>query len=120
MDVNSLTANKIKELRLGLEKSQAEIAKELGLSHSAYERMENGKVDINLKMLERIANYYSISIPELITQKNSNNYYCENSQALAIQQGNNQTFNFNVNKEDLEKAVEVLTKIIKVDTNSKK
>jgi transcriptional regulator with XRE-family HTH domain len=119
MDVNSLTANKIKELRLGLDKSQAEIAKDLGISNSAYERMENGKVDINLKMLERIANYYNISIPELITQKNSINYYCEHSQAIAIQQGNNQTFNLNVEKEDLEKAIDVLTKIINVEKASK-
>lgn len=110
MDINSLTASKIKELRISTEKSQSEIAQDLGISHSAYERMENGKVDINLKMLERIATYYSITIPELITQKNSNSYHYENPNAINIQ-GPNSTFNFNLSKEDLDKVAEVLTKI---------
>lgn len=112
MDINSLTANKIKELRLDTGKSQDEISKEMGLSKSAYERLENGKIDINLKSLELVAKYYNLNVSELITQKTATSYHCEHSQALAIQQGNNQTFNFNVSKEDLEKAVEVLTKII--------
>jgi transcriptional regulator with XRE-family HTH domain len=111
MDINSLTANRIKELRLETGKSQEIIAKEMGLSKSAYERLENGKIDISLKSLEVVASYYSVTVNELITQKNGTSYHCENSQALAIQQGNNQTFNFNVSKEDIDKVVEVLSKI---------
>ena len=119
MDINSLTANRIKELRLESGKSQEVIAKEMGLSKSAYERLENGKIDISLKSLEVVASYYNITVNELITQKNGNNYHCEHSQALAIQQGNNQTFNFNISKEDIDKVVEVLNKISK-ETKRKK
>ena len=113
MDINSLTANRIKELRIESGKSQEMIAKEMGLSKSAYERLENGKIDINLKSLELVAKYYNLNVSELVTQKNATSYHCDNSQALAIQQGNNQTFNFNVTKEDIDKVVEVLTKISK-------
>jgi len=111
MDINSLTANRIKELRIESGKSQEVIAKEMGLSKSAYERLENGKIDISLKSLELVAKYYNLNLSELVTQKNATSYHCENSQALAIQQGNNQTFNFNVSKEDIDKVVEVLSKI---------
>lgn len=110
MDINSLTANRIKELRLEVGKPQAEIAQSLGISPSAYERLENGKIDINIKTLERIATYYNISVPELITQKNSNNYHYENQSALNIQ-GPNSTFQLYLTKEDLDKADELLTKI---------
>lgn len=118
MDINSLTANKIKELRIESGKSQEIIAKEMGLSKSAYERLENGKIDINLKSLELVAKYYSLSVAELITQKNSTSYVYENPSALNIQ-GANSTFNLNLTKEDMEKVTELLTKI-KTSTDSKK
>ncbi len=110
MDINSLTASKIKELRLETGKSQVEIAKEMGISPSAYERLENGKVDINLKSLELVAKYYNLNVSELITQKNATSYHCENSNAINIQSPGS-TVNFNVSKEDIDKVVEVLSKI---------
>lgn len=118
MDINSLTASKIKELRLGIDKSQVELANELGISPSAYERLENGKVDINLKSIELIASYYNISVPELITQKNATSYHCEGSNAINIQSPHS-TVNFNISKEDIDKVVEILTKITK-ETKGKK
>jgi len=110
MDINSLTASKIKELRLETGKSQVDIAKEMGISPSAYERLENGKVDINLKSLELVAKYYNLNVSELITQKNATSYHCENSNAINIQSPGS-TVNFNVSKEDIDKVVEVLSKI---------
>jgi transcriptional regulator with XRE-family HTH domain len=112
MDVNSLTANKIKDLRLDTGKSQADIAKELGLSASAYLRLENGQVDINLKTVERIAEFYQISIGEVINQKSQNIYNCQHSHGVAIESPNS-TFNYNFNVEAIEKAVEVMTDIVK-------
>ncbi len=111
MDINSLTANKIKELRADTGKSLEKLASELQLSKSAYERLENGKIDINLRSLELIANYYNISVSELIAQKSGVNYKCDNSTAIAIQQGNNQTFNLNLSKEEIDQLVNVLTKL---------
>lgn len=109
MDINSLTASKIKELRLETGKSQVDIAKEMGISPSAYERLENGKVDINLKSLELVAKYYNLNVSELITQKNATSYHCENSNAINIQSPNS-TVNFNFSEEDAEKMVEIVKK----------
>lgn len=119
MDINSLTASKIRELRLGVDKSQAEIAKELGLSPSAYVRLENGKIDIHLKVLERLADFYQISIGEIINQKNQDIYNCNNSHGFAIKSPN-PTFNFNFNVEALENAVTVLNDIIDLSKKEKK
>lgn len=118
MDINSLTASKIKELRLETGKSQVEIANEIGISPSAYERLENGKVDINLKSLELVAKYYNLNVSELITQKNATSYHCEGSNAINIQSPHS-TVNFNISKEDIDKVVEVLTKISKESKGKK-
>lgn len=111
MDINSLTASKIKELRLNIDKSQDELAQELKLSSSAYRRLENGSVDINLKTLEKLADFYQISVGEIINQKSQSIYNCQNSHGVAIKSPNS-TFNYNFNVEAIEKAVDVLTDII--------
>lgn len=112
MDINSLTASKIKELRLNINKSQEELATELGVSPSAYRRLENGSVDINLKTLERLADFYQVSIGEIINQKSQKIYNCQNSQNAVIESPNSTFINCNFNVEALENAVDVMKDII--------
>lgn len=118
MDINSLTASKIKELRLETGKPQNVIAKELGMSPSAYVRLENGNVDIDLKTLELVANFYQLSVGEIISQKNQDVYHLEGAHGVAIK-SQNPTFNYNVDIPSLEKAVSVLTDIIKLGKGKK-
>ena len=45
---------------------QNTLADELGIHPSYYSRIERGKVDVSLALLEKIADFYSISLDVLI------------------------------------------------------
>lgn len=111
MDINSLTALKIRSVRKEKGFSQIDIAQKIGLSQSAYGRIENAEVNIILNDLEKISQALECPINELLQQK-SNVQNLENSRALQLGQDNNQ-FSLTINvssKEDLDKIIEVINK----------
>jgi transcriptional regulator with XRE-family HTH domain len=67
MDLNQLTASKIKELRLGKGYTIEALAQELGIAKGNYSRMENGKVDITLKRLEALSQILKEPVESLLS-----------------------------------------------------
>lgn len=55
MDINTLTAVRVKETRLKQGLSAEAVAMELGLSKSSYSRLENGQTEITLVKIEALS-----------------------------------------------------------------
>ncbi len=72
MKLNELTASKIRDFRKSMGYTVEAVAKDLGISKTAYSQMENGHIEITLARVEAIANVYNIPIWELIPIKNMN------------------------------------------------
>ena len=82
----------IKELRVKNNKTQAQIAEILGLDTSAYGKLERGATDITLTKLEILANFYNMSVVELISYPHKNviadtqqDIFCEEKVTLTIE-----------------------------------
>lgn len=73
MNINALAAFKIKQLRHKLGLSSEAMAKDLGISRTAFSQLENGKVEITLNRIETIANRYAVPLSELIPSARNNN-----------------------------------------------
>jgi transcriptional regulator with XRE-family HTH domain len=56
----------LRELRKKNGKTQLELGDLLGISDSAYARMERGESDITLSKLKKIANFYNYTSAELL------------------------------------------------------
>ncbi len=82
MNINELTALKIKEIRKGANISAEAVAANLAISKTAYSQLENGKVEITLSRLEAIAKIFNMPLYSLIHQSNG-------SQTIQITNGEN-------------------------------
>lgn len=60
---------KLKELRLEHERTQKDVAQGLGIIVQTYQKYESGQRNPKLKTLMKIAEYYNISINELIEEQ---------------------------------------------------
>lgn len=60
---------KLKELRIKSGLSQTQLAKQLGVSQQSYARWESGKYTPTLDTIQKVSNYFNISIEELISDK---------------------------------------------------
>lgn len=63
---------KLKELRKSLNLTQAEVAKALNLTDKTYGNYENGNTDPTINTLINLADYFHISIDELIGREHDN------------------------------------------------
>lgn len=61
---------KVERARLGV--TQADVAKDLGVSTEAYTTYENGRVDIPLSKAIAIANYFEVSLDYLFRNSSNN------------------------------------------------
>lgn len=59
----------IKQLRNNLNKTQEQVAKDLGMQRSKFSRIETGESDIDTKTLIKLADYFSCSIDYLLCHK---------------------------------------------------
>lgn len=105
MNLNNKVAVRLKSLREEKNISQLALAKSIGLSNSAYSRIENGEVQITLNILEKIAEEFKISINEIMNFPNSNINNFNNNQLCPIQNG---ILNINLSAEQILKVLEVL------------
>ena len=71
MDINKLTAQRIKELRAEAGYSSEDVASEIGISKTAYSQLENGKVEINLSRLDKLAQIFKVPLSSFIPNSNS-------------------------------------------------
>ena len=66
---------KIKELREQLNKSQQEIANDLGLKIRTYQEIERGNNQANYETLIKLSNYFNRSIDYILDNINEQNIY---------------------------------------------
>ena len=59
-------SNNIKRLREDKELRQKEVANALDIGYSNYNKIENGNREISVKELQRLAQFYNISIDQVI------------------------------------------------------
>jgi len=60
----------LKELRKSYGYTQLDLAATLDIDNSTYAKIERGTSDINFSKLERIANFYKMSVVELLAYPN--------------------------------------------------
>ena len=63
---------KIKLLRIELDKTQEELAKELNLPRTKYARFESGESKIPITILKQLADYFDVSLDYLCDRKWNN------------------------------------------------
>jgi transcriptional regulator with XRE-family HTH domain len=95
MNLNQLTASKIKDIRRNLGFTTEAMAKDLGISKTAYSQMENGKVEITLSRIEMIAGICNIPVTEIIPVTSPNQQVINGSgnyNSAATHNGDNNFF----------------------------
>lgn len=63
---------KLKELRKKINLSQDKLAKELNIAQTTYHNYENKITEPNIQTLIKLADYFHITIDELVERKNTN------------------------------------------------
>ena len=77
MDINVKIASRIKALRNEKGYKAEIVAQELEMSKAAYSQMENGKIDITMTKLQKIADYFSIPIASILQENNGSTFNIE-------------------------------------------
>lgn len=78
MNINQLTAHKIKELRLKLNLHADAVASELQIDKSNYSKLENRRVEITIAKLEAVAKVLKVPIAALLPISPSSNVNINN------------------------------------------
>lgn len=68
---------RMKELRQQINKSQKDVADDLGIVRTKYARYEVGESNPNIDMLIKIADYFNVSLDYLCGRPNSNLIFTE-------------------------------------------
>ena len=61
-----MTFSRIRDLREDNDKKQIELAKHLNIDQSTYSDYENGKINIPIEQLIKIADFYNVSLDYLV------------------------------------------------------
>lgn len=61
-----INANRLKEIRKKLGRTQHEVAQYIGITQNAYSYWENGKVKIDNESLKKLSDYFNVSIDYLL------------------------------------------------------
>ena len=61
-----MTFSRIRDLREDNDKKQIELAKNLNIDQSTYSDYENGKINIPIDQLIKIADFYNVSLDYLV------------------------------------------------------
>lgn len=72
MNINTLTAHRIKEIRSQLGVTSQSVADELDITISSYSALENGKVSITIERLYQIAQIFNVPLSRIIPGMDTN------------------------------------------------
>mgnify|MGYP001109505433 CR=1 FL=1 len=108
MNVNSLTAQKLRSLREDSGMSQEELSKELKLSPSQIGRIENAKIEITLNQLQLYSDYYHRPIIELIGEKASVVVHWHQPKGIGVQNGNGNTLHCHLPPELVDRLMQIV------------
>ena len=81
--MKNITLEKIREKRKELRITQEKMAELLGMSQSGYAKIEQGKTQLNLFKLHKIADTLQIEVSELIEPVNGNTWLNNNTAECA-------------------------------------
>ena len=84
-----LDFSRIKDLRLKNNISQKEIAKYLGINQSTYSKFELNKAAISIELLNKLSNYYHVSLDYLLKITDKPNIKVDNEEIDKVQAGKN-------------------------------
>lgn len=118
MNINQLTAARIKELRAKNGLTAEAVAQNLNISRSAYSQLENGHVEITLSRIELLAEVFNVPFEEIIPSSTTNHQTYNNNKG-GINGNNNanntHTFNnfFANNEENLEAVLDAIKSVLK-------
>ncbi len=116
MNINQLTANKIKELRLKAGLTADAVAQSLHITRGAYSQMETGKTAITLTRLEALAVIFNVSVSEIIPVSNNPQTFNGNN---SVNGNHNTILNnfFSHNPESLDAVMKVIENTLKGKIN---
>jgi transcriptional regulator with XRE-family HTH domain len=80
MDINTQTANKIKEIRTSLGITAKAMATELGIAETNYSLLEKGKVQLTLLKLQSVAEILKVPLTTFIDAKESGTFNVSNAE----------------------------------------
>lgn len=98
---------KIKELRISKNISQSEIAKNILIERSTYNRIETGKTELTLRTLDKISKFLETDIQSLLDFKSST--IVSNFSGNLAAHGINTTLNINIPPESIEEIKKLFT-----------
>ncbi|HHK6456319.1 TPA: helix-turn-helix domain-containing protein, partial [Streptococcus pneumoniae] len=81
--------NRLKELRQEKKLSQKEIAETLGFSLRSFQRMENGESQIKPEKAQLLADYFGVSVANLLGYENN---FIESVKNLSQKDGSDEVF----------------------------
>lgn len=64
-----MTFPRIRDLREDSDKKQIEVAKYLNIDQSTYSDYENGKINVPIEQLIKLADFYDVSLDYLVGRK---------------------------------------------------
>jgi transcriptional regulator with XRE-family HTH domain len=68
--ISKIIIGKIKNRRLNLSLSQAEVAESINMSSSSYAKLERGETKLDIERLYTLATFYKITMWELLPRVN--------------------------------------------------
>lgn len=93
MNLNQLTASRIKELRQQLGITSESVAKDLQISKSAYSQLENGHVEITLQRIEALTEIFQVSLSEIFPTVNNGSHTYNGDNGVNVSNSSNHFIN---------------------------
>lgn len=119
MNINQLTAARIKELRSKNGLTAEAVAQGLNITRGAYSQLENGHVEITLTRIELLAQIFNVPFAELIPVSVTNHQtFTDNKGGNYGNVGNNNSNTHTVNnffannEESLESVMEAIKSVL--------
>ncbi len=103
MDVNYNVVGKIKEIRMRKNISQQGVATSLGLTVTAYNRIENNKTQLTINNLFVIADFLETPVDTILNLADTNS--ANNYNSIVMANYNNGHLNISIDPQQLEKLI---------------
>lgn len=115
MNLNDLTASRIKEIRQEQGVTAKSIAKQLNISESSYSQFENGHVEITLPRIEAISKILQVSLSEIFPTINNGSHTYNGDNGVNVSNSSSHTVNnfFANNEENVEALMQIIKTALK-------
>ncbi|WP_129020666.1 helix-turn-helix domain-containing protein [Edaphocola flava] len=110
MNINQLTASKIKEIRIKNGLTAEAVAQALQISRGSYSQLENGHVEITINRVQLLSEIFNVPLGEIIpsTTTYHQSYNNNNGGVNGNHNSTNTLNNFFADKENMSKFAEII------------